>query len=269
MVLSTQYIDDYRIRPATLDDIAAVMAAYHADEGIHVSFQVTTEAYLLEPGAAERDLAHDAWVAETFDGYIIATADVSSDDDGNRISGNVAVNPDYAGQGLEHPLLALVEARARELAARTREGDGSTLELHSPGQPATMQALLEDGGYAHTCMTWELVLTIPTSGDELVANAAMCADDSDRVVLRRLTCDSGRKPIQVRVARRNVRRARPGGKAQRVTSAAWVCRKRGVASISVPGSGVCEVTYLDEPVRCNVRSSLLARCCASGQAECA
>lgn len=113
------YIDDYRIRRATLDDVATVIAIYHADDGAHVGFQVATEALLQ--AQREKDgsnLALDAWIAETFDGQIVATADVSSANDGGYLSSSVAVDAAHAGRGLEDALASLVQTRARQISGQ-------------------------------------------------------------------------------------------------------------------------------------------------------
>lgn len=116
-VFSEQYIDDYRIRRATLDDLVEVMATHHADDDAHIGFQVATEALLQEHLGQERcDVALDAWVAETYDGQIIATADVSGGRLGHGLARSVAVDPAHAGRGLEDALVTIVQARARQIA---------------------------------------------------------------------------------------------------------------------------------------------------------
>lgn len=151
------YVDDYRIRSASLADAAAATEVYRADE-VAFSGRATMTAELVRadwstPG---RELSRDAWVAETHENQIVAVADVATQDDGVRIWGGAVVHPEHLGHGLGGALLGLVEARAREFAELAPEGVRSTLLLNINPRNSEARTLVEARGYTFTRRFWQM-----------------------------------------------------------------------------------------------------------------
>lgn len=213
-LFSEQYIDDYRIRRATLDDVAIVMATYYADDDAHIGFQIATEALLQEHWTQEEsDLALDAWIAETYDGQIIATADVAGGRGDECLNSSVAIDPAHSGRGLEDALVSLVEARARQIAEWACADECACPEQQQTAEDAATPTARATRGEQGARIRWEVCWEVcpdraPVHADDGIAESSAPSSARGVVVVPAWAWSSARTPTAA--ARRRGRQRERG-----------------------------------------------------------
>lgn len=112
--------NDIAIRPATMDDLRAVVELVNACSVAEGGPPDETPEVLRSdwetPGF---DLATDSWAAVAPDGRIVGYEQVEVSDDGSPMELDGYVHPQFTGQGLGARLVRLAEARARAALARS------------------------------------------------------------------------------------------------------------------------------------------------------
>src|SRR5215207_8297518 len=135
----SKHSKNYTIRPATLDDLHAVVALVNACSIAEGGRPDETPQNLLAdwntPGFA---LATNAWTATAPDGTIIGYEQVEVSDDDTPCELDGYVHPDFTGQGIGAHLLRLAEDRAR--AELTSQGYTSSIPLRGAIATANLGA---------------------------------------------------------------------------------------------------------------------------------
>ena len=141
MSSATQPPVEFQVRPATLDDLAAVYRLRAACDVADFGEALLTEEQLRDrwhtPGF---DLARDAWVA-TAAGVLVGYGEARGA--GEQAWVRVAVSPERRSEGIGARLLRLAEARATEITtSNTRE-----VLTQVSDRDSDLQRLLEQAGY--------------------------------------------------------------------------------------------------------------------------
>ncbi len=138
-------------RPATMDDVDAVHAVYHAiDSEDHPNYLTNREQVEEELGYSFIDLARDTLLAVTADGRVAAVGIVMEPPRQETLVRefmNGGVHPEFRGRGIGRELLAWQRARGEQkLAASGKRLPGWLVgyaDVRAPGR----RSLLEAGGF--------------------------------------------------------------------------------------------------------------------------
>jgi mycothiol synthase len=137
------------VRPATLDDVGAVVGVARAHELSLGLETATTTSEILE-WWARLDLANDSWLLEE-GGRLVAFASVYRRDDST--DGFGMVHPDAHGRGLGTMLLELGEQHARDAGFRC-------FRTSSYAPDADARVLLDSRGYRPVRRFYEMVIRL-------------------------------------------------------------------------------------------------------------
>jgi len=138
-------------RPASMDDVDAVHAVFHAiDTADHPNYLTNREQVEEELGYSFIDLEQDTLLAVTADGHIAAVGIVMEPPRQETLVRefmNGGVHPDFRGRGIGRELLAWQRTRGEQkLAASDKRLPGWLVgyaDVRAPGR----QRLLEAGGF--------------------------------------------------------------------------------------------------------------------------
>src|SRR5262249_35949097 len=148
----------YSVRHPTLDDVAAVYALE----------EVCDLAAWGEPDVVEEDvrsffhnqqLEEDTWLATGANGQVIAYAAVHATAHG-RMFGNLRVHPGHRGRGIGTHLLAVLEARARELIDRAPVDARVTLNSSIYNEDAAARRFVAQAGYPEGRHFWRMQIDL-------------------------------------------------------------------------------------------------------------
>jgi mycothiol synthase len=144
--MQPQLPEGYTIRNPTHDDIPAIIEVMRAFD-----IAEANEVDNYEPDDILRDWDHlditkDAWLFFAPDGQPCGYAMVE-DDDGGRWLADGYVHPAHKGRGIGSAILALTEARARELIAGVPEGTRQVLVNNILANHPVSVNLLESHSY--------------------------------------------------------------------------------------------------------------------------
>lgn len=143
------------IRPATPDDLEAVLRVRQAVELAEDGTTVTTADHLAAEWAAlGPGLARDAWVATTAEGHVLACAQLIHEQ-GSYLP-RLWVPPAARGQGLEAALLTCAEQQATAIA---REEGAQQVHLFAQATSAHPEAqrAIAEAGYTMTSTFEQMV----------------------------------------------------------------------------------------------------------------
>lgn len=145
----------YRARPATRDDLDAVVALINAYSRSIIGADDTTRERQLgfwdEPG---RDIASDTLLVETDDGCAVAYAEYILYEPYTINGFEPYVHPDLNERGLMDYLLKAGDAFVRDTAPKAPVGEPVLLEIGIWGADTANRAILEAHGYS-VARRWE------------------------------------------------------------------------------------------------------------------
>ncbi len=173
---------EFRVRPATMDDLDAVLAlvvAHDIAEFGHPDFSLEN----LRGEWEELDLAEDSFLAVAPDGQVVGYATVRHRRNYVQIDSDGYVHPDHWGLGVGALLVRVTEERARRLAPLAPEGIKVVLTNAVSGANRPARALLEQEGYQATRHFWRMVIDLegppaPVSWPEGIT-VRPCASEAD------------------------------------------------------------------------------------------
>ena len=152
---------NYAIRPATLDDLHAVVALVNdcsiAEGGRPDETPQNLLADWNTPGFV---LATNAWVATAPDGTIIGYEQVEVSDDDAPCELDGYVHPDFTGQGIGASLLRLAEDRARAALAIDARTQPARLRGAIAAANAGARQLFSDAGYHVVRHFWRMEIEL-------------------------------------------------------------------------------------------------------------
>ncbi len=127
MVKVTPFPAGFRVRPATMDDLEAVLHVQIAHERADFGEPLSDKDSLWNTWQSPSvDLKADTWVVEAPDGQIVSYARVRGK--GRvQIFANVWLLPEYRGHGIGRHLLSLAEAQAQQRIAEAPSGARVTM----------------------------------------------------------------------------------------------------------------------------------------------
>jgi mycothiol synthase len=148
----------YSIRPASLDDLNAVVALVNdcsiAEGGTP---DETPQNLLADWNTPGFTLASDAWIAMSPDGQIAGYEQVEFGDEGAAFELDGYVHPNFTGQGIGTALLRLAEERAR---AQLPAGRTAKLRGAIAAANADARRLFGDAGYQVVRHFWRMEIDL-------------------------------------------------------------------------------------------------------------
>jgi mycothiol synthase len=141
--------EGFDVRRPTRADLPALLALIHADEAWrHGEASETLEQLTARYSVPGLDLERDTWLAADDRGAIVGESWVWAIDRHVDFWGMVNIHPRCAGGPLASYLIAVAEARARELALPPAPGRTTDLAFYCPTRARELQDALAAAGYA-------------------------------------------------------------------------------------------------------------------------
>ena len=150
---------EFRVRPATMDDLEAVLALVEAHDIAEFGHPDISLENLRDEWE-DLDLPEDSFLAIAPDGQVVGYATVRYRRTYVQIDSDGYVHPDHWGRGIGTLLVRVTEERARHLAPLAPDGIKVVLTnaVNGANQPA--RALLEREGYEATRYFWRMVIDL-------------------------------------------------------------------------------------------------------------
>ncbi len=150
---------EFRVRPATMDDLETVLALIEAHDIAEFGHpDISLEN--LRGEWEDLDLPEDSFLALGPDGQVVGYATVRHRRNYVQIDSDGYVHPDHWGQGVGALLVRVTEDRARRLAPLAPEGIKVVLTNAVNGANRPARALLEGEGYAAARHFWRMVIDL-------------------------------------------------------------------------------------------------------------
>jgi mycothiol synthase len=150
----------YSTRSPTLEDLEAIAGLLNTCAVAEHSAPIYTAEYLRSDWTWPRfQPATDAWIVLTSDGQAAGYAAVWLTGH-EQIAAEVYVHPEQCGLGIGTHLRALMETRARQLAAEMPPGKRDTLHQQINAANDAARHLLEQAGYTFVYRDWHMALDL-------------------------------------------------------------------------------------------------------------
>ena len=150
----------YELRPANAADVDAVAAVEAAYDIADYGRPYADKGWIAEEWNKPRfDPRRDAWVVVSPIGDVVAYAQLYEEHPGVLVEGIARVHPAHTRLGLGTAVLASMEERARELAAKAPGGSIKFVNVLSATDDAA-RGLLERAGYVIDRHFWHMELDL-------------------------------------------------------------------------------------------------------------
>lgn len=150
---------EFRVRPATMDDLETVTALVEAHDIAEFGYRDTSLEDLRRDWE-DLDLPQDSFLAVAPDGQVVGYANITRRRDYVQIDADGYVHPGFWGRGVGALLVRVTEERARRLAPLAPEGIKVVLSNAVNGGNPAACTLLASEGYHLARHFWRMVIDL-------------------------------------------------------------------------------------------------------------
>lgn len=158
----TKIIDDYIMRPATLDDVEASVDMFNAvSQDLIGNDEFTVDEYRSEWQIPGFNLETDSRLVIAPDGRVVGCYEVwDLNDPAVRVGTWGRTHPDFRGMGIGSTLLEWAINRAFQAVPRAPEGARVVMQSHVRSINKAAGKLLQDFGFKSIRYSWRMVIEL-------------------------------------------------------------------------------------------------------------